>query len=68
MRRVCLYQEKIDGRYYETDEYKCIELPFRFSTEEIHDYYDGYDYKHLIYDFDELIQVDYKDYFLRKML
>ena len=64
----CVRQEKINGRYYETDDIKGITLTFRFSSEELYDYHDQTDFFYLIYRFGDLIKDDHPNFFLREDL
>ena len=47
-------------------EYEFIELPFRFKDEELYDYYNDWNFRHLYHTFNELIQKTHKGYYLRE--
>ena len=60
----CVYQERINGRYHETDEFKSINVPFKFASKELYNWYDGVCIGYLSYYFSEFIQDDHKGYFM----
>ena len=40
----CVYQERVNGRYHETDEFKFIEFHFKFASEELYELYSNYNF------------------------
>ena len=62
----CEYQKRdCRGRYRLTGKFKGIDIPFKFATEELYDYYDGYDFRHIPHVFNDAIQLFDKGYFTR---
>lgn len=56
----------MNGRYQETNKFKCIGLPFRFSSEELYEFYNDCGFQHFIHHFNDHIQYKTKGYFLRE--
>ncbi len=62
----CGYQERVNGRYHETDKFKFIEFHFKFASEELYDLYSDYNFEDLIHVFGDEVQRENKDYFPRE--